>query len=67
MVLQLEDCVDCLKVVYPHLDFFLFLNQVVTLASQCPCHYLQISSYRDIGIGHMQTYGSTRSFLYALR
>jgi hypothetical protein len=25
MVLQLEDCVDCLKVVYPHLDFvFLF-------------------------------------------
>jgi hypothetical protein len=26
MVLQLEDCVDCLKVVYPHLDFVFLFN-----------------------------------------
>jgi hypothetical protein len=27
MVLQLEDCVDCLKVVYPHLDFVFLFDQ----------------------------------------
>jgi hypothetical protein len=27
MSIQLEDCIDCLKVVYPHFDFaFLFVN-----------------------------------------
>jgi hypothetical protein len=27
MVLQLEDCVDCLKVLYPEIDFLFMLDQ----------------------------------------